>query len=975
MTLKLKNASSQIQEEIESYLIIDEVDYAKDRLKFVLRNALMDADFLNENIQNSFNLDLYYVDIQNVLKTEILDWNNLYSVLKSRFNEVDSYLKEKIAEKEDLRKLNKLLDQIEEKISNFSDSINRKFDLFRNLLRDFNEKEFTEEGFSDILQKFNDVTTISNDFDRKIFEIFQNIISKDNFILQKRNQVIKNWVDIYQELTEAFNYYLKGFDFFRANLNKLKMIESQIKEKMNTLNAQAQEKMKKNLFPEAFNLIKRESDILIKDFSKEIKVCQETIKEEMKVGQRLSLLYRSLIKISEKSEENIINSIANDVQSLKDKVMEERNKAEIEDFDIFVSKEITKYKTELINYRNSIDNLQNKTIKYVIKEFDHFKSKFEDTHNLYQKKLNNLKQIINGFQESNLTIIQWTNFYEYFNREISILQEESINKIVKERINHYIYEKKTDNVNILDLKKDLDLKCNILIEKIKDLIDISEINGKVFEKEKVVLIFTEDYYKNRELKSFVENKLLKLNQESIGKILALYDNSIRNRTLTINMLEIVNRINDLNNFEINLYSEFDKKIKELQIQIENRLEYKETKKYLESIVKNNKQALENISGKLDLFNYMINLIDQVYNDLESELKIEYQKINEKIEKAEEKTYIKNKDIFEDKWRKVEEKLRNIHEKLEIEFKVKFENIKDSNKLIPELRELSVKKKNLILDQLHDKREKINEKIYVLKDEVYREQLINEINNQKIFLSQLLGTLQTRVDDDIEIKDYKSASFKVQKRSDHIEKEISLINKKVKTLVKELNKQSNNFETKNRHILDDFDKFVMEFNDILSEKVKTSEQSILKSYVKMAIKAVSNEYLTLSFLNNELKIKRQNIQDYLIYLISIGQLPGKYDPRLGIYYENLDILEKLNEDELDVIKKLNFKLYMTLSRLKNFTSQFGSIIAFFASIMTITYYFFIFSGQNPTVFALPIGFLLLIIVYFVFMKRDKKKTKI
>ena len=61
----------------------------------------MDADFFNENIENSFNEELYYININAVLGEEISQWNNLYSTLSSRLNELDTYFKEKISEKEE----------------------------------------------------------------------------------------------------------------------------------------------------------------------------------------------------------------------------------------------------------------------------------------------------------------------------------------------------------------------------------------------------------------------------------------------------------------------------------------------------------------------------------------------------------------------------------------------------------------------------------------------------------------------------------------------------------------------------------------------------------------------------------------------------------------------------------------------------------------------------------------------------------
>jgi hypothetical protein len=142
---------------------------------------------------------------------------------------------------------------------------------------------------------------------------------------------------------------------------------------------------------------------------------------------------------------------------------------------------------------------------------------------------------------------------------------------------------------------------------------------------------------------------------------------------------------------------------------------------------------------------------------------------------------------------------------------------------------------------------------------------------------------------------------------------------------------------------------------------------------MAIKAVANEFLTLSFLQNELKIKKQQIQKHLISLISSGKLNGKFDPQIGLYYENPDVLVKLDEKELEVIKKMNFRVYMFIRRLKNFTNQYGSIIAFFASILTISYYIFRLTGENPIIILIPV--LLTLIVFFFFFVKKRKEDKI
>ncbi|MFX1340588.1 MAG: hypothetical protein ACFFDK_18405 [Promethearchaeota archaeon] len=741
---------------------------------------------------------------------------------------------------------------------------------------------------------------------------------------------------------------------------------------MARINNKAQEKVNENRFQEAFDLIKRESDDLLNTIKEKIDNLQKIIKDEIKNKQKLYLLYRMLSEMSENLEEKIIGSIAEQVQSLKNKVIEERNKARIEDFDSFVSNEILKFKTELTDLKKSLDQSKSKKLKDVFRGFERLRSRFDETHKIYIKKLNDCKDIISNFDESNVTIVHWNNFYEYFIQELDIQQDESINSIITDRIFLLINENKTNNVHILDLKKELDLKCKILISRIKDLIEISKINGKFYEDEKCLMVYTDDYYKNKELRHYIDNKLLKVHKEMIAKVLALYDSSIRNRTLSINMLELQNRINDLNNVDKSIHLEYNKKMNDLQIQSGSRIEYKDTHDYFESVIANSRLAAESISNNLQLFNNMQNYISQVYNDLKNDLTTNYKTIMEEFKNPQEKSYNKIKESFNNKWSRLETKLKLIQEKIEEELNTKFNHIKDSNKLIPEIREISVKRKNIFLNDLNNKKEKIYDELIILKGEVFRENLINNINNQKIQISRMLGTLQTRVEDDIEIANHKMANSKIQKRAKDIENQISHIVKEVKSLVKEFNKQSSGFETKNKYILEDFNRFINEFQYALTEKVKSLEQLVIKSYIDMTIKAVSNEYLTIGFLNHELKIKRQNAQDHIIFLISDGSLKGKYDPRLGIYYENPKILETLNEDELEVIKSMNFRFYLVYRRLKSFASMYGSILGLFASILAITYWFYIFSGNNPAVAAVPITILIVIIIYFMF-KRSKEKV--
>ena len=118
-----------------------------------------------------------------------------------------------------------------------------------------------------------------------------------------------------------------------------------------------------------------------------------------------------------------------------------------------------------------------------------------------------------------------------------------------------------------------------------------------------------------------------------------------------------------------------------------------------------------------------------------------------------------------------ERIRQSQEKIEEEIRIISNKTEDSNKFVPEIRESFVKKKNEFLERYNNKMEKIPDQIETMKNESFRGKLIDYINSNKIKLSQLLGNLEKKVEDNIEIKEFKRINIIIQKRAKNIESEI------------------------------------------------------------------------------------------------------------------------------------------------------------------------------------------------------------
>ncbi|MFW9821724.1 MAG: hypothetical protein ACFFE4_02235 [Candidatus Thorarchaeota archaeon] len=968
-TFKLQNITDQIREEIESYLLINEIDYAKERLKFIIRSTLMEADFLNENIENSFNEELYFVNLKAILSTEIAQWDRNYTVLQNKLSEVDSYLKGKINEKEILRNLDKLLENLLEKLCLIEEDLAKKLDSFKKIFGENLEKEYFEDKLVLISDCLNQIKEDVSKYDDTIYKISQQITTTEVDIVDKHKIIIENWISIKEKFDNEYNFYNEGFEFFKGNLNEIDNIRVALNNEISRIGELTKNKISANQFQEAFEIIKSESDILLDEKIMEIKNLQILVKNEISKKPKLYLLYKHLQEELENLKSTSIDSIALQSQSLKEKVIEERNKTEVQDFDNYVSQKIIDLKTKLADTKAKLERINDLQIDLIIKEFDEIQSSFDKTNKLYLKKFNNCVRNIKDFEEkSKLTILQWENFTSSFISEVVEIKDDYINDVISNRINVMAIEKRTNNIKLVDLKDDLKLSCKVLIKRLKDMIDISKISADLNEDDKYVLVHTEFYYLNKDLRNYIENNLLKSNRERVGKILALYDSSIRNLTLNTNMLELQNRINDLRVFEDVIPKKFYDKVNELQINQE-RQEFLNTKQYFESIIENDKIAIESIEVALKLFNSMQRFIDQQYNNLRIELKEYHNKFLKDSENYD--SYLEIQEIFESKKSDFRVRTQKIQQQVENEIRNISNKTNDSSKLIPEIRETYVRIKNELLEEFENKTQIINDKLEIMKNESFRANLINFINNSKIKLSQLLGNLEKKVEDNIEIKEFKKINILIQKRGRYIENEIKEINRAATSMIKEYNRQSKNFQQISKFVLEDFDKFIVEFTDILNEKIKSLERLILKAYIHMTIKAVANEFLTVNFLNNELKIKKQNIQEHLLYLISNGELPGKYDPRFFIYFENPEVLDELDETELEVIKSTNYKFQMLKHNLRNFAVQYGSIIAFFSSIIAISYYLFLFSGSNPAAIIVPIILTVLILGYYLIRRREEK----
>jgi hypothetical protein len=969
MYINLELFFKKIPDEVESYLMLEEINYAKERLELLISNFKTAVDIFNNKIENYSNFDFSFIKIQTFFAQDISFWEKKIGIFTQKAEKIKDYFQSIILKKEQINYSFLKLEQIEESFNEFSDKLDHEISNFRELLRENFIIKYSDEAFILVSKELEKIKKSFNDFNEAILRDLSIISTEKEEIIEKKKTMNINWLEFKEKKDILIKFYQKGLDFFTDNLNNTNSIEIEYIKNLNKITERIKILIRENRFQEAFNIIKKESNQILGNQIREINSLQESIKLELKSKQTFYYLYQHLQKALNTLEDEIIVAISNQVESLEATTIKEKEQSEWINFDKYVSERISNFKEKLKDYNNSLDKDYEESIQVIIRGYDEIRNSFSEENIIYLKKMKECKHSISDFEDRcQILMTRWENFENYLDNEITNQKEEFINNIIQSSINSIINKEKTNLINITELTENLNVKSKFLTKKIEDMINSSQINAKLNEDNKILIIFTDDYYRSLKLRSFIEKRFVKIISEKINKLNSLYLSSIDKGVLQQEADELIKRIEELEKIKSEFIIQFDDKSNELQFD-RHRREFMECKSYLENYIKHQYKTLVLIKNNLEKFNSIINNANQLYQDLVSKIMKYFDGFIEKIEKD---SYNKIVGAFENKKKKFRTKLKQTELKIEELIKQSLYSDNESKKLESEVNDLILEKKDIILSIFENMTERIGQQIIKLVNELFQEKLQSYLNSQKDFLNQNLNDIPDTVLDYIKRKDFKKAAIYLLKITKKIEKEQREANLGIEKIIDEFKNYAKDY----RYYIEEFNIFLKNFSKDYEETIRELERLILKFYINMVIKAVANQFITISFINNELNFKREDIQDDLIFLISEGHLAGKYDPILGLYYENPEIVKNLDKKEIEAIQRQDLRTYKFLTRFKNFTKEYSSIIAFIGSLITISYYLVLIIGGNVislvilsiTVFS----FVSLLIVYMLIKKRRGEK---
>ena len=479
-------------------------------------NLQMIDNLLKNNILNISNSIQYLLDF---LKKQINDTGYHYNNLETSFNSISSQI---ISLQEKYQNINSF------KLSLNSDEEKTIFEKLFNerKIKIINEKiiknySFIKEKFTKNQHNFDEIKKI---IEENSFQKFENIIEKT---------IIEEIKSEYFQLNNTFKE-LENIQF----LDDLKQIENE-----NNKN-EIKDKYSKIISNNTIYFLYNQSGKLFDKLKQYI--IEKIIKEFFSYSSQIFSIINSLKKLKTKflSHSNMLINLQKDINLLFSEMQEEIN-----------------YKIYFNEYIRRINFLQN--LKY---EIENIKKEIKNENTLRNKFMEEL--FLENKSNENIDNNNIKNFFEWPDIKINIDIFADIyyqNAIIKEqqnndfeiKINERLYELNHINLNyqheIQQLKEELNLTKNNLMDIKNDIIKIKEILDDIYNNKNIQLnnnSFKESYIINKTFFNYY-NSILSLKNTELNKYYSFYNKLFMKKEDLYSYYNIINNNSLVNISKVN----------------------------------------------------------------------------------------------------------------------------------------------------------------------------------------------------------------------------------------------------------------------------------------------------------------------------------------------------------------------------------------------------------------------------------------
>lgn len=969
-TREMKQSHKNIMKEVESLILIEEVEWAKRRLTSSIKNALFDAEFFNKNVEKFIDA-FTYLDPQYSLQDQISAWRRTYQQLRDNFENIETILSAKIEEVERRQREREAIMDLQDSAKGGVKILRQRLEDLKRVLNDVN-KENPQQlkallTFQKEVRAFQDLVDLKDTEFKREAQAISNHLAGTR---KKRKEIVEYWVaekDKLDPQVEELDQLLAFWSEWRGSIRRkqeaiardLKAIQSEIKPLLD----EKQLDQAKDRFHQTIASVVDTLAAYREDLGKALRKAKKKIKHFTFRPIQASLNY-----LSNETHSFIEENIARLTEKFETRLTHQREVVAQETCQALVAGAIQTLEDKLSAFQDFMkdrlgDVKGSKALKMVGREIEKFHETIvEESDKLEDQLQDQRAHVPNVDALTRVTTAKWQTFKNNFNDQLTSVQREAKREIIKSNL---FARLENHRIQLDTLASDFKLDEEEIRTEIQEMLNEGLINGELRAAGEVV-VFTDAYQNLCKFQDILDAKESQITR-SFSHITHLYENSIKLGRLLMNAGELESRIIDFRE----LVREADPESLEREA-VALRVVKADRERVLAQFSHRIRAYRENLDLIVttirtldDLDQFIREKVDLLRKMVDSTVKIILTRIREAEEPSKKLSVSTASEL-----KILEKNIESVERDVLDRAKSYFKDFPNGDRVIVESKEFFFAEKRKILERYKKSKELVKQE---LEKQGYQEkyhEFAQFLEQKTDKLVVLLGRIQAYVNRKITTHEFKTASSNLHQKVKEFNDLFDRIQSKIKKMNRSYRRKYKGISLKLKGLLDRWDLWVTELNQTIREKVVRLEADILANYLKFSIVAFKDEFVPLGFLAEELKMRKGEIKERIIGLIGEGRLPGKYYPELDIYYENPSALEQLDAEALEMIKLGSYKVHMFVSRIKILAKQNRELIAFIASIFTILSALYAFLG--PWVLYLSPGIVLFAILIGV--KKIKQKQK-
>jgi hypothetical protein len=981
MTREMRDSSANIMREVESLIFVDEIEYAEQRLKSNIKKALFDAEFFNKNVQQSLD-DFEYIKGRDALGDVLKDWEKVYNGLQSDFQNVNTIMLDKIKEGEQLQQQKDILSELENQISRNSADVGLAFDSFSDIVRKTLEKSYTRANIEKLQNELVSIIDKIKNYDHAVIESSQKVVADDNKIRKRRKKIIDTWVSDKENFEQAYSLYYDAFTTWHHQLeiidgfyNKFMNLIKDIEQRINTNVADKQ-------FDEAFKIIDEGLSMnLTKSIQKEYESLSKEIDTILKKQKKTYLILANLEKELDTQKKKLDETITKIREDLHNQVVVDKNRQLKEDFIRIINEKIDFLDGALSGLELQMQKLLTEQIPnniLVEQQFTILNGNYIEATRAIEGQLKLCEDNIQYFRvQIEPFLTRWQKFQQSFEPRVTELKSSILDDVIKRSLVTMVNRTNSNQVDIVRVADELHMNKKEVRSHIENMLNISKISGDLIEGTCFLVLHNQEWRINKRLRLFVDGELNEMRTLS-NRIIQLFDSSVANSTFVNNVKEFK---------ELNL--KFNEKCEATDIAIEqhinelkpnrNNVMYMDIMDSYKKEFNSKKEMIANIIIKADKAVDCAQIIEKQVESLKALIELKMHKFDEESEEKKNIEHDKNKIWLKQSLDKLNAEINELKRDLVNKMERTWLNVPASDEIKKELLTTYDTKVNEIMNDYNEKRENLEQKILNFEYQRVRNEIEKILVAKQDLLNNHLGKIQYDVENKIEIKEFKNAMQRLNSKVAKVDELIKTSERELKQKNKLIADKSKVFSVKNKFLLDRWELFVEEYRNIIREKQINLELRIMESYIKMVIKVFKDEYIPFSYLTREFGLKKEVVTERLITLIGERRLTGKIYPEADVYYENDQMIEKIDKASASLIKTSNVQTYLMMTKIRRIFQQYSPILAGFASMLTVIFYLIrILSDTSVTLpwwsLLLIIGIVFVLLMFITWVKKGEKRIK-